>query len=208
MPTNNRRPAILRERERDFTLQIQQLYRGAHAACFYDDDAVFIEALCEFVRAGLDAGEVAVAIVTHPHRAALEKRLAQHGYDLAALQAAGRYAASDAAETLSLFMRDGHPDENLFRSLVHPLFMSLARVGSGVRAFGEMVTILWEEGNAVAAAELEMMGTELGREIAEISPLTLLCAYPSALAARKQFAKAKTCVHREHSVIVELASRV
>jgi hypothetical protein len=84
--------------------------------------------------------------------------------------------------------------------------MSLARVGTGVRAFGEMVTVLWEEGNAVGAVELEMMGTELGREIAKISRLTLLCAYPAALAARKEFANAKTCVHREHGVVVELTA--
>jgi hypothetical protein len=205
MPDQVSSPAHLNERDRDFTEQVRELYKGVHAACFYEDDAVLIEALCEFVREGLDAGEVAVAILTKPHRAALEKRLGQHGYDLAALQAAGRYAASVASETLALFMLNGHPDENLFRSLVHPLFMGLARVGTGVRAFGEMVTLLWEEGNAVGAVELEMMGTELGREIAKICPLTLLCAYPSALAARKKFANAKTCVHREHAVVVELA---
>jgi hypothetical protein len=205
MPFKTSSLANQRERERDFTQQIQQLYQGVHAACFYDDDAVLVEALSEFVRAGLDAGEVAVAILTKPHRTDLDKRLAQNGYDLAALKAAGRYATFDAAETLSLFMRNGHPDETLFKSLVYPLFMSFARIGTGVRGFGEMVTVLWEEGNAVGAAELEMMGTELGREIAKISPLTLLCAYPAALGARKDFAKAKTCVHREHGVVVELA---
>jgi len=205
MPNQDSLHAIHRERDRDFTQQIGQLYKGVHAACFYEDDTVLIEALCEFVCAGLDAGEVAVAILTKPHRTGLEKRLAQKAYDLSGLQAAGRYAAFDASETLNLFMRNGHPDETLFRSLVHPLFMSLARVGTGVRAFGEMVTVLWEEGNAVGAVELEMMGTELGREIAKVSRLTLLCAYPAALGARKEFTRAKTCVHREHGVVVELA---
>ena len=93
MPDRISSLAIQRERERDFALQIQQLYPGAHAACFYEDDAVLIDALCEFVRAGLDAGEVAVAILTKPHIAALEKRLVQLNYDLAALKAASRYAA-------------------------------------------------------------------------------------------------------------------
>jgi hypothetical protein len=182
---------------------VKNVRRGVHAACLYPDDSTLIQALAEFLEAGFALNEVAVVIVTRANRAALEKTLASRGHDVPALKASGRYAAFDAAETLGLFMREGKPDRMLFTSLVHPLFCEFARRGSGVRGYGEMVTVLWQEGNIQGAAELESLGSELGQEIAKLTPLTLLCAYPNSLARRSGFENAKAGVHREHPVVIE-----
>src|SRR5207237_5735004 len=45
---------------------------------------------------------------------------------------------------------------------------------SGVRAFGEMVAVLWREERRAAAIRLEQLWNELGARV----PFSLLCAYP------------------------------
>lgn len=55
----------------------------------------------------------------------------------------------------------------------------LPRAGRPAWAFGEMVALLWERDEVVAALELE----EMWNEVVEAHRLRLLCAYPSALLA-------------------------
>jgi hypothetical protein len=93
--------------------------------------------------------------------------------DVGELKETGKYAPFDAAETLGLFMRGGQPEAVRFNALVGGLINSSTRHGSGVRAFGEMVAILWDEGNREGAIELERLWNDLAKEHA----FTLFCAY-------------------------------
>ena len=72
-----------------------------HVVQFYDDDAVLIATLADYVGTGLATGQACLVIATRDHRDALEERLRATGPDLAAAQAAGQYVAADAAETLA-----------------------------------------------------------------------------------------------------------
>jgi anti-sigma regulatory factor (Ser/Thr protein kinase) len=51
-----------------------------------------------------------------------------------------------------------------------------AATGRAVRAYGEMVALLWDAGNVLAALELERLWNALRHEV----PFSLLCTYPSA----------------------------
>ena len=54
---------------------------------------------------------------------------------------------------------------------------AIRKAGAGgrrVRVFGEMVALLWEDGQREAAIRLEAAWNELAREL----PFSLLCAYP------------------------------
>jgi PAS domain S-box-containing protein len=72
-------------------------------------------------------------------------------------------------------MVDRSPDKTLFHRQIGAL---VAKAGDGgrrsVRAFGEMVALLWAEGNSEAAIQLEELWNQLSRTYA----FSLLCAYP------------------------------
>jgi signal transduction histidine kinase len=145
-----------------------------HFVQFYDSDPFLLDSLSGYVAAGLDAGEACVVITTPPHRKGLEERLRARGLDLAGARRGGRYVALDAEETLSVFMVDGDVDRLRFTEAVAPVIKGAAGRGRRVRAFGEMVALLWQEGRAEAALRLEGLWNGL-RETQEFQ---LFCAYP------------------------------
>jgi hypothetical protein len=148
-----------------------------HLVQFYANDEAFFEVLEGFVLAGIRAGEAIVLIATPEHLAALEQRLCAHeGIDLDALRASDAYIALDAKGTLAQFMFDGWPDDEAFRRVVAELLARATRGGRRVRAFGEMVAILWEQGYCGATVRLEYLWQNLCRAEA----FSLLCAYPKS----------------------------
>jgi len=145
----------------------------SHGVRFYDRERDLLSAVAGYVVDGWTAGDVCVLIMTAEHRAALRWRLASHG--LAAARAEGRLVELDAAGTLQAFMRDGRPDPELFDATVGALVRECA-VGARMRAFGEMVDVLWTEGNPDGALELEALWAGLQ----QTARFTLLCGYGSS----------------------------
>lgn len=153
---------------------------GALAPCehvlqIYNDDATFLDAIEGFAIAGLDAGESVVVIATASHREGILQRLAEAGVDLDRAIAEDRFVALSAQETLDRFMLRGAPDETLFEMVIGEV-LERARGTSGrkVRAFGEMVALLWARGNQPAAVRLEYLWNRLLRR----ERFPLFCAYP------------------------------
>jgi hypothetical protein len=144
-----------------------------HAVSFYDSDAELIGELVAFVADGMQAGDGVVIVATPVHRAALEQALAQRGVALPAQ----RYLTLDAAGTLAGFRHDGHLDPAGFAAAAGALLDRAAAGGRAVRVFGEMVALLWDEGDVVGALELEACWNALARHRA----FSLLCAYPSSI---------------------------
>jgi len=145
-----------------------------HSVQFYEDESYLADSVVTYFRTGFSTGGSAIFIATQDHRNAVEKQLETAGFDLAALGRAGRYFALDAAGTLSRFMVDGCPDPALFRKTVGPILTLAGEDKRKVRAFGEMVALLWKDGNRAGAIRLE----ELWNDIAETHVFELLCAYP------------------------------
>jgi PAS domain S-box-containing protein len=144
----------------------------SHRVQFYDDDAYLVDVVVRYVEEGLAGGEAVVVIVTPAHRRDVERQLSLRGVDLAAARAEGRYEALDAATALARFVTAGRPDADLFRDVIGGTIRRAA-AGRRVRAFGEMVSLLWNDGNRDGAVRLEALWNLLGREV----PLTLLCSY-------------------------------
>src|SRR5262245_59867624 len=80
----------------------------------------------------------------------------------------------DAAETLAQFMVKGVPDPERFRSVVGGVVAQTVSRHGRVRAFGEMVALLWAKGEHSAAIQVEALWNELGKT----HLFALLCAYP------------------------------
>jgi hypothetical protein len=147
-----------------------------HFVQVYDEDQAFLQTLESFVADGLLAGEAVVVIATPRHLSALNRGLLQRGPAVAAAMRSEQYLALDAEAMLSIFMVDGWPNDELFQGFVHGILGRCSRNGRRVRAFGEMVALLWAQGNCGATVRLE----HLWHELCEARNFMLFCAYPKA----------------------------
>ncbi len=146
-----------------------------HSVQIYDDDDAFLDCLEGFVIGGLKKGDAVIIIATEPHRKFLENRLRARGVNLAANRLEGQFFSLDAEEVLTRFMVDDMPDEMLFQQFVNSLLAHARRkYHRRVRAFGEMVAVLWARGQNGATVRLE----HLWHQFCRTSALPLFCAYP------------------------------
>jgi PAS domain S-box-containing protein len=173
----------------------------SHSVQFYSDDEYLISQVTRSISDALISGEAAIVIATASHREALEKNLAGKvpGFYDAAAQ--GRYVTMAAAETLSQFMLEGSPDPERFIQTVGSAVKgaSLCAIKRGcVAAFGEMVAILWEQGNKAAAIRLE----ELWNDLIQKYSLSLLCAYRIQSFSKIQDQEPFLNICKEHSDVI------
>lgn len=100
--------------------------------------------------------------------------MAENGIDVEAMIAQDRYIALDAEETLAKFMIRDWPDDERFATLIGNIIKRATRGGRRVRAFGEMVALLWAQGHGAATVRLEYLWNEMCRR----ESFALFCAYP------------------------------
>jgi hypothetical protein len=162
------------EKRRQIDVFWGELSACDHCLQIYEDDAVFLDALEGFVAAGIRQGDAIILIATPPHLAGLEARLEASGFDVAAATRRNQYIALDAKATLASFMVDGWPDEGLFAKLVDDLLLRTRSPHRKVRAFGEMVALMWAEGQCGATVQLEHLWARLCAR----KSFSLFCAYP------------------------------
>ncbi len=145
-----------------------------HLVHFYQSENTLLNPLSEYIGSGLHKGEACIVIATASHIQKLNRRLKDEGLDLFALQESGYYITLDADETLARFMMDDLPDKSRFQQVVGALVEKSAQNGKPVRAYGEMVALLWQEANKEGVLQLE----ELWNELAITESFSLFCAYP------------------------------
>lgn len=146
-----------------------------HEVNFYDVDADLVSGVARYLKDGLREGESVVVVATAGHCAAVEELLVDQGVDIRHARAAGHYRELDAAATLAAFMVHGAPDPDRFAATIGGTIDAAGRDGSAVRAFGEMVALLWEQGNVTGAIAVE----SLWNDLAQSRRFSLLCAYPT-----------------------------
>jgi len=147
-----------------------------HIAHFYDDEASFLRMLEGFVAEGLLAGESVIVLTTVAHMFALNARLEGKRIDLRKARRNDQYLDLNAESFLATFMVGGQPDPQKFNEAVSALLNRARASGRKVRAFGEMVAILWGKGQSDATVRLE----SLWNQLREKNPFPLFCAYPKA----------------------------
>lgn len=174
----------------------------AHAVQFYENDAVFIESLSEFVGAALGSGGACVVIATQEHHRQLGESLSANSIDITRTVAEGRYVHLDARRTLDRFAAKGRPDrQRFFEEMVPVIEQARAALRPGaktVSAFGEMVAILWAEGNHEGAIELEHLWNELIQQ----HKLNLRCAYPVGTFAGQSYSEMFDTICSQHSAVI------
>jgi len=147
----------------------------SHAVRFYENRESLARIVGQFLGEGFVAGLPAIVIATPEHLAAIEDVLASRYFDLARLRSAGDLITVDAGDMLSRVMRDGMPDAARFRESMIPLIEQACRGRTDcvIRAYGEMVDVLWKDGQTAAAIRLEVLWNQL----AQTHSFALLCGY-------------------------------
>lgn len=145
-----------------------------HLIQIYEHEQVFLDTLEGFVAGGLRSGDAVIVLATASHLEALEARLRAGGIDVDKAAASDQYLPRNATEVLGQFMVNGWPDEAAFHRLIFGLLDRAKRPGRRVRAFGELVAIMWARGDQGATVRLE----HLWHALCELEGFSLFCAYP------------------------------
>jgi len=134
-----------------------------------------------FVLEGRARGEGSVLIASSALRATFKRRFRADGWADYALGQGLIFL--DAEETMAQFMRDGRPGWSRFERIISATLQKV-RENSGsvqLRAFGDMVGVLWLQGQYSAAIELEHFWNRL----LEFHRVHLFCAYPVDIFGRQ-----------------------
>ena len=182
-----------------------------HFVRFYQEDSHLYSTVGRFLQEGLECGDGLVVIATPDHRAGFIDALRGAGADVARAQERGDLVLLDASETLSRFLigdlAGGVLDPNAFTREIGALIEQAASgmVRRNVRAYGEMVDLLFKRGNVEATAGLEALWNGLVRT----HELRLCCAYAMAdfnrAAHREPFRR--ICALHSHVVPAESYDR-
>jgi signal transduction histidine kinase/ActR/RegA family two-component response regulator len=173
-----------------------------HFVQFYETDLYLVNSVSGFIGSGLSAGDGCIVVATEEHRSGLDVRLQAYGFDVTAAKTTGQYVSLDAEETLGRFMIAGSPDPERFREVIQHLIIQTGKERSRVRVFGEMVALLWAEGNRSGAIHLE----ELWNDLHDSHAFTLFCAYPIKGFGGETMARPLSEVCTSHSRVIPAES--
>jgi hypothetical protein len=128
-----------------------------HIVQLYQDQQFLNRAVCRFAAGAIANGEGVILVPTAAHWEAFQPRLEAEGVDLGAAQSSGQLTVVDADELLPRFIRDAMPEAPVFLGLAADVISRAQNGGryKKVRWWGEMVNILWEQGNVAASMDLE-----------------------------------------------------
>ena len=148
---------------------------NGHIVQLYQDDDFYGEAISHFAAEGLVRGESIILVATKPHWENISSRLRGNGFDTEQLFRQGQLTLLDADGTLPKFMAGTLPDGNIFKPLAKRT-IAKARAGGKfprVRWWGEMVNVLYVDGNVRGSHRLE----ELFDEVAHEESIPIFCSF-------------------------------
>lgn len=174
-----------------------------HEVHFYSDDAAFVNGFARFIEAELLAGKAVIVVATASHSSSLLQRVLQeHGATTGAALDDGRYLPLNVDEFLLTFMVGDLPDPVRFQKVVSNLVDAAAKAAKGplprVAACGECAPVLWAQGKADAAIQVE----HLWGDMAKRSNVDTLCGYVMTTFQREQQPDICDRICAEHSAVV------
>ncbi len=146
-----------------------------HAVRFYESERSLAQITAEFFAEGFAEHHPALVAATPSFRAALLLELDARSRDVVEMQRSRELLLIDAKDALSTFMVDGKPNADKFNETMCAAIEHVCRgrTDCKIRVFGQMVDVLWRDGQQQAAIDLEIMWNQLARTRA----FSLLCGY-------------------------------
>ena len=157
---------------------VQKRSAHCHEVEFYRTDASFLDRCARFIAAALANGDSVILAATLPHGNSLRERLQTEGHNVADAIESGRYLAVEPAYLLSEFLVNGQRDSARYVKTAANLIETALKAAIGrhprVAACGESTALLYAQGQAEAAVEME----RLLQELTHLYDLDILCGYP------------------------------
>lgn len=145
-----------------------ELDRSPHAIQFYSGDDLVLDSLSRFVSTALQAGDSCFVLATQAHLNGLAERLKAQGVDTDRAVKSLRYVTVDAFQVLAQLMVDGKLDKTRFDDFIREVLLPLKAAAESklrrVAVCGEVVALLWADGKAQAAIELEHLWNEVATQ--------------------------------------------
>jgi CheY-like chemotaxis protein len=171
---------------------------AAHIVHPYEDERSLIQLVGAYLAEAASGGDGFVVIATPGHREKFRAEMSRLGVEPDALDPSAAVWL-DAAGTLLRIMDGDLPNPTRFEKVISPAIegaVSASRTGH-VRAYGEMVNLLWRDGNLGGALDLEQRWNVLTAKYT----FSLLCAYD--LAGRDEDMRARLLpLCQEHNVLL------
>lgn len=144
-----------------------------HTAYLYTDSGALCDAVAWCVQGAVERGSGAVMIATEEHAHGVLLRLERRGLDGRELLASERLVRLDAERTLERVMNGREPDGAAFGEVVRGAVGPVLARFPGLCAYGELVDLLLQGGNAGAVERIEGWWNALIEE----AGFSLLCGY-------------------------------
>lgn len=151
----------------------EKLKAHDHLVQFYDGEEFLIKTVINFIAPALLCGEGVLLIATHAHLRILNSSLQELQLKPLEFIQSGQLVMLDAEETLKQITSQGQIESNKFDTVLGSLLTEMEPRFETIKAFGEMVNVLWQQGNHKAALELE----RIWNSSLEKKNVTHLCAY-------------------------------
>lgn len=174
----------------------------SHIVTTYHDDGALARTVARYLHDGVEQGDLLLLIITPENLKNVEAQLRRHGHDPDDLRSRGQLVVLDAQETLSALIPNRAIDPSRFRAVIGGSYRrAVHEAHPRVRAYGEMVDLLWQEGDLQQAMLLERCWEDFTASHA----MLLLCAYRvSFLAGEAESRAVKDMVqHHTHTVLGE-----
>jgi MEDS: MEthanogen/methylotroph, DcmR Sensory domain len=171
---------------------------GGHVVQFYGHEEELADRVAGYLLGALQHDGAAVVIATAAHRRAFEVRLTRAGVDLAAAARAGTYRTLDAGDAVRALTTGAQLDRGAFDRVIGRLIADAGQGERPVRAYGEMVALLWDAGLVNEAVQLEEMWGTLGLS----HSFSLFCSYPARSVTGDGHLEAFAEVCRLHGSVV------
>lgn len=174
--------------------------KPGHMVQFYPFESALKKSLYNYIGTGLLNNETCIVIATKEHLKALNSDLkAKAKVDVVKARRTGQYIALDAAETLASFMIDGSPNWEKFVDVIGSLASKAEKRGQPIRAYGEMVALLWQQGDISSVIKLE----DFWNDLAKVYSFSLFCAYPQIHFDMEMHSKEHAKIRAMHNLLHE-----
>ena len=146
-----------------------------HIVQLYQDPAFYGEAISHFAAEGFARRESIILVATAPNWENISTRLSAKGFDIDALKREGQLTVLDADRTLPRFLKHNMPEAETFKGLARATIRKARQGGKypRVRWWGEMVNVLYVNGNRRGSTRLE----ELFDEVAHEEQIAIFCSF-------------------------------
>ena len=171
-----------------------------HSVHFYETEESLYRAVGDYLVEGIAGCEPVLVIATPEHANGFRRHVERKGHDPSLIEVA------DAREMLSQFADRDSLDRDRFFATIGGAIGRRSSPSQRVWAYGEMVDLLWRDGFAESAMQLESLWIEL----AEQQNFSLMCAYPMGHFYKPNGAPefSRLCDAHEHVIVGDQRTKI